>query len=121
LKTGRIRASTLDFSDAHYGNGIYLTSLSPDKGKERILKNNYGRRNVGESNNKKADWYFVFNRIGLGFTQNISCHHTSGRDVWIHQQDIRLESVNYHVGKTLNNASSSTQFVPALSFYFRPA
>lgn len=54
---GGIKASNEQNGDAAFGVGVYVTKISPEEGKEKILINNYGTP-VG--NEDKADHYFEF-------------------------------------------------------------
>ena len=59
LKEKNILKSEYFKGDAIFGEGVYLTSLSPEgHDKEEILKNNYGR--VTSSVENKADYVFEF-------------------------------------------------------------
>ena len=54
LKDGFIRISQSKERDAVLGDGVYMTELGPEYGKEKILLNNYGKNGIPKD---KADYY----------------------------------------------------------------
>ena len=92
---GLIHSSQSKERDAVLGDGVYLTHLGPEHGKEKILQNNYGKTAIPPT---KADYYFKFvtNQLkGVEFKEL-----GDGRTVWRFPRNIELSSLKYSVGHT---------------------
>ena len=97
LKDGFIRISQSKERDAVLGDGVYMTELGPEYGKERILLNNYGKNAIPKD---KADYYF---KLFTDQLKGVQCKLVDGRIVWRFPQNIRIigvDSVWFVFGET---------------------
>jgi hypothetical protein len=95
-KSKRINSSKNTTTDAVYGKGVYLTSMSPTAGKKNILKNNYDDAiDSTKIELTKVKYYFRFDSTELSGVKKIS---DTKRDVWLYSKDIDLKSVSYEFG-----------------------
>lgn len=94
LETGEIRVGNVGV--AKHGRGIYLTSMSPDQGKERILQNNYGSQ-ISNIKRRRADYFFKLEPRSLQYAWKVGGYRR-GEDIWVHRQVINLIPNNYSYG-----------------------
>ncbi len=87
LEDGVIRANSVNVP-GYYGPGVFLTSIAPDQGKDKILLNNYGLKVKKD----RADHCFEFERRWLRDVRYIKCHQ--GRDIWVYPRDIHIDILN---------------------------
>ena len=71
-----------------HGAGVYLTSVSPDQGKKKILHNNYGV-NVSTVKKERANFFFKFELGSLQNAQKVGGDRC-GEDIWVQRQIINL-------------------------------
>ena len=85
--------------NGRYGTGVYLTSLTPDNGTDKIKKNNYdGLYKKPLYANKTEECYLKFYKKDL---DDVQCIQTKGdRDVWLYSREINLRNLSYYSGYT---------------------
>lgn len=84
---------------AHFGSGVYLSSIPPSEGTYKILRSNYANapsqsRNPWTGN--KCDYYFKFNADDLPGVRRVE----PSRQVWLFPGSINLKEVPYSQGET---------------------
>lgn len=85
--------------NGRYGAGVYLTSLTPDKGRNKIKKNNLdGRSHFRQYADKTEECYLKFNKEDLDAVQYVPTN--GGRDVWLNSNEINLRDISYYSGYT---------------------
>jgi hypothetical protein len=96
-----------------YGAGVYLTSLTPDKGRNKIKKNNLdGLYNMPQYDNKTEECYLKFKKEDLDAVRFIPTN--GGRDVWLNSNDINLRVISYYSGYT--DYSDEEEYHPCVAF-----
>ncbi len=95
-----------------YGAGVYLTSLTPDKGRRKIKKNNLdGMYNSPRFTDKTKECYLKFKKEDLVAVRFIPTN--SGRNVWLNSNDINLRDISYYSGYT--DKSDEEEYNPCAS------
>ncbi|KAK7111197.1 hypothetical protein V1264_010871 [Littorina saxatilis] len=92
--SGEIRISTRDSGKAHYGEGVYGTTLRPEEGKMRIAKNNWFFNN--------AKNYVASGKVDVAIELEIPAEKVQKvgqwyRDILLHVGPIRLNDYKYKV------------------------
>ncbi|KAK7095435.1 hypothetical protein V1264_006839 [Littorina saxatilis] len=91
-KSGFIEESSLvRADDAAFGTGVYLTTLTPEQGRQRIASNNYG----SDLAHKMEQQGRVECAIKLLIPRNMLDKAKSDRDVWIHRGRVFLNVYNW--------------------------
>jgi hypothetical protein len=99
-----------------YGAGVYLTSFTPDKGREAIKKNNLdGLHEKPQYANKTVECYLKFKKEDLDDVRFIPTN--GGRDVWLNSNNINLRDISYYSGYTVN--SDEEEYNPCASVVTR--
>ncbi len=95
-----------------YGPGVYLTSFTPDKGREAIKKNILdGGYKKPQYADKTVECYLKFKYEDLDDVQYVQ---TKGdRDVWLNSNEINLRDISYYYGYTEN--SEEEEYHPCAS------
>jgi hypothetical protein len=100
-------------SNGRYGTGVYLTSLTPDKGRNTIKKNNLdGRSHFRQYADKTEECYLKFKKEDLDDVRFIPTN--GGRDVWLYSNDINLRVISYYSGYT--DYSDEEEYHPCVAF-----
>ncbi|KAI9560849.1 hypothetical protein GHT06_011802 [Daphnia sinensis] len=95
LKSSKDRDGTND----RYGPGVYLTTLKPDTGRNKINKNNRdGVARKLKYADKTDECYFKFNKRNLPGVEYVDVK--GGRDVWRFPNDIDLNKISFYHGFT---------------------
>ncbi|GAB6032677.1 hypothetical protein CHUAL_011553 [Chamberlinius hualienensis] len=101
VKDKMIRATPVDSQFSWYGEGVYLTSLSPSEGRQKILYNNYHKKSTKDKKLlAKTSVYFKFNikhLIGV-----VKCNDRFGRDIYLYPHTINLTVIEYSTGESDN-------------------
>ena len=110
IRSKRIKRSLERGSDARFGEGVYLTELTPDTAKQVIAANNYDGRKLDRTVAKfirqgRIDYYIevVLRQDNPRLEQ---CFDESqrlmamNRNVWLYHGDIDLNNVQWSHGET---------------------
>ena len=101
-KSGKIKKSEDINTDAILGEGVYLTSLTPEEGKVDIARNNYDGGSgfqlaLSQLEKGKVDYYFVF------LMPDEEVISGTKRDVWLYpDEDLILDEFVTFYGKFEN-------------------
>ena len=84
---------------AHYGGGVYFTSLHPGSGKSVIARNNYRRGAATMENNGRIDYYIQEDFDAND--QNIEEVGEFQRDIYLYRDnDVVLSKYRHRFGQT---------------------
>ncbi|XP_046653179.1 uncharacterized protein LOC124343752 isoform X2 [Daphnia pulicaria] len=102
--------------NGRFGTGVYLTSFTPDKGREAIKKNILdGVHEKPKYANKTVECYLKFKKEDLDTVRFIP---TKGdRDVWLNPSEINLRDISYYSGYTDN--SDEEEYIPCAAVVTR--
>lgn len=102
ISCGYIKPSKREpIAGARYGSGVYLTSIPPTEGIEKIIANNYGNDGNRAKNKKKVKYFFKFNACDVPHVEKLE----GNRDLFISPKfGIILPNVRFEFGLTANNA-----------------
>ncbi|EFX72661.1 hypothetical protein DAPPUDRAFT_227378 [Daphnia pulex] len=96
-----------------FGTGVYLTSFTPDKGREAIKKNNRdGVSHLQEYADKTEECYLKFKKEDLVDVKNVQPKGHQ-QDIWLNSSDINLRDISYYSGYT--DKSDEEEYHPCAS------
>ena len=86
--------------DTHYryGPGVYLTEISPDNGKFKILLNNRDSTKLSSGFKRKTECYLKFDKKELPCVKKKKVR--GKRNVWLHEKEINLHPISFSSGYT---------------------
>ncbi len=100
-----------------YGPGVYLNSLTPDTGRDKIKKNNLdGVSHLPQYADKTEECYLKFKKEDLKAVRYVKTKD-SHRDVWLYSNDINLRDFSYYSGYT--DYSDGEEYHPCASVVAR--
>ncbi|XP_057372926.1 uncharacterized protein LOC130693745 [Daphnia carinata] len=104
LKSSKDRNGT----NQRYGPGVYLTSLKPETGCDKIkIDNRDGAALKPKYADKTEEYYFKFNKRNLPGVERVEMK--GGRDVWRFPNDINLSTISFYYGYTDEPESETYQ------------
>ncbi|KAK7111192.1 hypothetical protein V1264_010866 [Littorina saxatilis] len=91
ISSGRINESSHGNNHAHFGEGTYGTSLSPDEGRGEIARNNWG---------KHGKYYIRNGKMAMAIEVKIPSDKVKranhrGRDILVHEGPVKLSDYTY--------------------------
>ena len=95
-KSGYIKKSTDTQRDAILGQGVYLTSMTPNNSSQSVLKNNYDGAAGKYPDNTQRHIRIATNSLDQSKLKRLP----KGRDVWVYGDNINVkDSVPYDSNK----------------------
>jgi hypothetical protein len=100
-----------------FGTGVYLTSFTPDKGREAIKINNRdGGSHLPQYAEKTEECYLKFKIEDLDDVKNVQPKGHQ-QDIWLNPSEINLRYISYYSGYTDN--SEEEEYHPCASVVTR--